>query len=435
MNKNKHHQLRDKANSFIGVPFMQYGVSFLRIFSLLILTRALEAGEYGDYTYLTTIVTLLTTITFAGGGTILLRLFSKKAFSKNIVYSLAVKSGLLASIISIIIFPLFIIYSNVNLSQLNFWILVTAALTLAPTRILSQVHNAYNKQIGNYVKIKASEFIVQLLFICTLFICYLYDLLSLQIAILLFIIQSILEWLLLRNKFTKKSIPKELKRKFFLDFRKLYPNGLFSYMVSSADLIMLGILSNSINVAYYGVGVKIYSMMTLFPASINMYFSSRIGNDTFFQEGKFAKYSRVSLTLCVVGSTFVFFFSDLIVNIAAGEKYTASAGILKILSIAFIFRSASYIFAANWIHLEKYGFLSMVSSINGILNIVLNIIFIPIYGAIAAASTSLFSYFIGFIINMYLLFKEKPVDAALSDYLLVQKADINSFIAKYFKHK
>jgi O-antigen/teichoic acid export membrane protein len=425
--------LKEKANSFFGVPLMQYGISVLKMVSLLVLTRSLDANGYGDYTYLTTVVTLLMTITYAGGQTIGLRLFSRDEFNHDQVYTYSIRTGLYASLLSILIFPIFVYYSNTGLSDINVWLLLLATFTLAPSKIITQVHNAYNKQRGNYVKVKFSEFAGTTVFIALILIFYFFNKLTVEYAILLFILQSVVILILVNNKYDRKKVTQELRHKFRKDFTRLYPSGLFAYVVSSADLVMLGILSNSVNVGYYAVAVRVYSMMTMFPASINMFFSSRIGNTDFFQKGGFAKYSRITMSLCVLGTFLVYFLSDYIILFAAGEEFIKSAFILKILAVAFIFRSVSYIFAAKWIHLEKYSFLSKVSSVNGITNIILNFIFIPKYGAVAAAWTSLFSYSIGFIINLYLLNKEKPAGSTIADYLVIQSSDISFIYNKYIK--
>jgi O-antigen/teichoic acid export membrane protein len=423
--------LRKKANSFIGVPIMQYGVSILKIFSLIVLTRSLNTDGFGDYSYITTVATLLITITYAGGQTIGLRLFSQTQFGKDQVYTYLIRTGLYASICSVLLFPLFIYFSNTDLKNLNIWIILVAIILLTPSKILTQVHNAFNKQNGNYVKIKSSEFISTLIFIILLVLLYIIDILNIELAILLFITQSVLLLLLVKNKYKNTEVSTELKRKFKKDFKKLYPSGLFAYVVSSSDIIMLGLLSNSLNVGIYAVAVRIYSMMTMFPSSINLFFSNRIGENAFFEKGEFARYSRITLTLCIIGAVAVIIIAKYIILFVAGEEYFDSIQILKILSIAFIFRSVSYIFTAKWVHLEKYAFLSMVSSINGTTNIVLNLIFIPLYGAIAAAWTSLFSYSIGFLINLYLLISERPENSRVLDYFLINTSDFKLLYNKY----
>ncbi|MBO6792754.1 MAG: oligosaccharide flippase family protein [Balneolaceae bacterium] len=423
----------EKANGFLGVPLMQYGVSILKIISLVVLSRSLSADGYGDFSYLTTVVTMLLTLTYAGGQTITLRLFSNSNYNHDQVYTYSVRAGLYASIVAILVFPIFIYFSNTGLPNLNIWILLVSALLLAPTKIISLVHNAFNKQRGNFVKVKFSEFASTLVFIVLVIIFRLFNILTIESTILLFIIQSITLLLLVMNKYKKDEVSKDLRTKFRKDFAKLYPSGLFAYVVSSSDIIMLGLLSTNVNVGYYAVAVRIYSMMTMFPASINMFFSSRIGNNEFFENGEFAKYSRITMSFCVLSAVMVFFISEYIIILLSGVEFFKSVLILKILAGAFIFRSASYIFAAKWIHLEKYSFLSTVSSINGISNIILNLIFIPKFGAVAAAWTSLFSYSIGFTINIYLLIKLKPNSAHITDYFLIKNSDIVLLYNKYVK--
>ncbi|WP_370607201.1 flippase [Citrobacter werkmanii] len=113
--------------------------------------------------------------------------------------------------------------------------------------------------------------------------------------------------------------------------------------------------------------------------------------------------------LTVIASIVVTFLAPFIMKILYGEGMLLSSRILSIhiWTSLFIFLgafSSKWLYAKNWINLDIYK-----TVIAAILNVILNIIFIPIYGAIGAAIVSMISYCIANFIFFLFIKKTKPL--------------------------
>jgi O-antigen/teichoic acid export membrane protein len=89
----------------------------------------------------------------------------------------------------------------------------------------------------------------------------------------------------------------------------------------------------------------------------------------------------------------VFFFSDLIVSILFGSHFAPSADILTVLTFCIIFIAIGSV-NTKILYIEHYEKKYLKRSIFGVfINIGLNFILIPIYGAIGAAIATLTTLF------------------------------------------
>jgi len=101
--------------------------------------------------------------------------------------------------------------------------------------------------------------------------------------------------------------------------------------------------------------------------------------------------NRVGITLIAPITMFSLFFSLEIMAFVFKASYGQSSNVLKVLSLAFLAWYAppyGIVFSA----MEKQHINFWVSAACAVFNVVLNLVFIPRYGAIAAASTTLATY-------------------------------------------
>lgn len=108
----------------------------------------------------------------------------------------------------------------------------------------------------------------------------------------------------------------------------------------------------------------------------------------------FIKGTKYMFLFALISMGVVYMSSDWIVSLVYGEEYSESSMYIKVLSICIIFRFLSsnagvFLMTRDLVHKKnKYMFVC------AILNIVLNVIFVPFYGAIAAAITTIVTEFL-----------------------------------------
>ena len=184
---------------------------------------------------------------------------------------------------------------------------------------------------------------------------------------------------------------------------------LFSLILSqtiytSSDITILGIIKGDHQVGLYSTAVKIYTLVNTLIASIAWVVMPQLS--THFAKGNYNEINRLlkySLSFilvlglpCVCGIEII---APQIIGWIAGEAYVDAALSLRLLGIALLCS-----FAGGWIGnmtlipAGRERICLRVSVVSAIINIVLNLILIPLWGLNAAALTTVIAEFTGLLI-------------------------------------
>lgn len=93
----------------------------------------------------------------------------------------------------------------------------------------------------------------------------------------------------------------------------------------------------------------------------------------------------------------MFFSNDAVGVLARRDAYHASIPVVKIVAMGCFFQAMYSLYARNFVYAKRAGYLTYLLLFTGGVNIVLNLIFIPRFGYMAAAYTTLASYIFGFL--------------------------------------
>ena len=175
----------------------------------------------------------------------------------------------------------------------------------------------------------------------------------------------------------------------------------------SSDSLILGALTNDVQVGLYGTAVKIYTITKTIISAVLLVMIPRFSLLLSYEnkdEGE-ALLSKVYNTLNVfmlpmcVG---LFMLSKDIVLIISGEQYLESSQPLALLSLALIFSLYSYIFTqCVLIPAKQEKIVLYATCVSALINIGLNFFAIPKYGISGAAITTIIAELITFIISFY----------------------------------
>ncbi len=175
----------------------------------------------------------------------------------------------------------------------------------------------------------------------------------------------------------------------------------------SSDTTILGFFKGDYTVGIYGTSVKIYQMVSQVLMSMLVVTVPRLA--MLMGQHKFREYNRtlrqlvnVMLFIILPGIVGLFMTSKEIILILAGNKYIRSVASLQILCFAILGSALSTIFnqcALIPTKREKKTLIS--SSVSAILNIIINLILIPLYSEIGAALTTVLSQFVMMFLNYY----------------------------------
>ncbi len=206
---------------------------------------------------------------------------------------------------------------------------------------------------------------------------------------------------------------KYCKTRFILhvDWKKHLPPILllFSLILSqtiytSSDTTILGLVKGDYQVGLYGTSVRIYNIVNMLVSSVSgvvlPQLSAAFAEKRYYKVNSLLEYALNFILVlgvpCIVGLNAI---AEEIIVLLAGDAYREAAVSLHILTIAL---GCSFI--GGWIGnmmllpAGKEKICLKASIVSAAANVVLNLIFIPVWGLNAAAATTAFSEFISILI-------------------------------------
>jgi O-antigen/teichoic acid export membrane protein len=197
----------------------------------------------------------------------------------------------------------------------------------------------------------------------------------------------------------------------FSVLKTTFPLGLaviFTFLYNKIDIVLISAYLDYSEVGYYSVAYGLYKSASLafsFLLISGFTHVSEIRTDkkavlTFTKE-----YFYIIFTICLAAGIILYFFAGFLINFFYTDKFTASVPVLKILSFAVIAIGLNNLtgIVINGIGLFKA--VMYVTIIATIVNVLINIITIPVYGIEAAAWVTVITEYVILIFEIYILTK------------------------------
>lgn len=180
-------------------------------------------------------------------------------------------------------------------------------------------------------------------------------------------------------------------------------NGI-SQLLYIIDVFLIGIiLGNTDVIASYKTATLIPFALNFIPLSIMTYmypYFSKNFEDLEYLSKKYLSLVKWMILLNILIALFLLVFSKYIVLIVFGEQYLESMRVFQILAIGYFFAASFRIPAGNLLAaIGAINFNFYTTIFCGVLNIVLDIYFIKIYGSIGAAFATLIIFIISGIMG------------------------------------
>ncbi len=180
----------------------------------------------------------------------------------------------------------------------------------------------------------------------------------------------------------------------------LIPHYFSSYILNNSDRLMIAYLIDERSAAFYSLAYSLSAVLTSIWLGVN---SALIPYT--YEKCKEEKYDDINRATLILLLTFacvcagVILFAPELISFLAPDTYAESVYVVPPV-VCGVFASALYYIYANVIYYHKKTKYVMVASITAaLLNVVLNYIFIPKVGYIAAAYTTLISYSVQAVID------------------------------------
>lgn len=392
----------------------------------VILARLLGPEGRGIVTALFVVPNIVVSIADLGVRQASAYFIGRGIYSIKDVISSSMLLWLITSSLSVII--VLIYYSTGSIQEYG-WGLISIAIAFIPVTLLTTYINGVIQgvqRIGNINLKDLIAFVVNLLGVIILVWFLDLGVIGAALAILLVAVVGLLYYItvirklsIIRLKYIKP-IPQRLFSKGIT-----YALALFILTLNyKVDILFLEKMASPAEVGIYSVGTNLAELIWQLPAAISLVLFARSANSKSDEEAhnRSAKLLRITLPLLLVICIVFAFVSKYFVAGIYGQDFKQSSEIINILLPGVLIIVISKILhpdlAARGYPL--YGLIVFIGPL--ILNIILNIVWIPNYGMHGAAWASTISYTIGGF--AYGVVYAKKVGMKLSDLLFLKKEDI-----------
>ncbi len=184
------------------------------------------------------------------------------------------------------------------------------------------------------------------------------------------------------------------------------------WVINSSDRVMLAHLIDNKSVALYSVlmlGTTAIFLVVAFNNSFSAYYNKMLHEHYSINilNSYISKYLLYGFIAVLLYKFVLYFFAENIILLLSTKDYLSISSYLYLTS-DLIFFYFTYLLFSRYFHAHKMVKLVIAITLSSaILNVVLNFIFIPIYGIFGALIGSLISYFFMAFISLFLLYKKQ----------------------------
>lgn len=194
----------------------------------------------------------------------------------------------------------------------------------------------------------------------------------------------------------------------------LLPHYLSTLILNQSDRLMISKMVSIEKAGIYSLSHNLAMVLNILTTSVNNAFAPWLYEKLKKKDYKgVAQIGNALFSLVAIALLLLMAFAPEVILIMGGEEYREAIYVIPPLTASLYFMFMYQIFANVEFYFEENKFITYASVCGSILNIILNYIFIQIFGYIAAGYTTLFCYII-FGIAHY-LFMKKTVDKNISD--------------------
>lgn len=184
------------------------------------------------------------------------------------------------------------------------------------------------------------------------------------------------------------------------------PHMIAGNVLGSSDRIMIMQYRGAEETALYSLAYQNGLFLSFVWTSMNQAFSPFIGEKLNEKDyGAIYRASRPYLLIFIIPSIFLMLIAPEILYILGGEQYMVASAVMPPVILSCIVQFVYSLYVNVEIFEKKLWGSSVATVISAALNVGLNIVFIPTYGYIAAAYTTLASYFCLLLIHFFLVKK------------------------------
>ncbi|QZY55334.1 lipopolysaccharide biosynthesis protein [Crassaminicella profunda] len=397
-------------------------VNIINLFLVPLYTNNLTTQEYGQYNIILSIQSLLAIFITLGIYSGMCRFFYEHEDYnriKNITLTFSLLWGALIILLTICTAPIlsYIVFKQDIYGSIYIKYIVTNSVLLC---IISIYESYYSMK---YEAIKVSFINVGKILLVLFYIIYFISIKQMKIIDILYsqfisylIIMVILIFLDIKN--IKLIFGKEELKKQLIYGLGLLPGQVSAWILTLIDRYFIKVMVSLSAVGIYSLGYKIGMLIQpLFTKPFKKVFTAykyEIYNKSYGKENiqKMFRYYNVSGWLCILGFSI---FAKIGILILGTDEYISAYKLVPIITISYYLFGLTNFYALGLHIANKMLINSGIVTICAIINIIINIVLIPMIGMYGAAISTIISYMIMNIMYYYTGNKYYKLDISIFD--------------------
>ncbi|WP_281974574.1 oligosaccharide flippase family protein [Halobacillus litoralis] len=379
---------------------------------VIIVARFLGPSGQGNYALIILFPNVLGTLLNFGVGVSAAYYIGKKTYPLSTVYKtnviLAIILSLLSFFIALIILVTFkeSIFGGIPLDLLLL-VLITIPFIFFRQFLLVIFQGLQDFKPYNAILVlgKLSNLVV------VLFLLIVFEL-SLKGAVIGFIIGEITSVLIAKFILYKNyslslrsgSLSKQYSKDVLIFGIKTHVSNVLAFINYRADIMIISYFLNPASIGLYSVAVNVVERLWVVSQAISTVLFPKISSLESFKERNqlTSAITRVLLLFSILIGLTLYFSASWLTNILFGNEYASATKVFQLLIPGVVLGSVSKIIANDIAGRGRPELNMYVSFIIVGINIILNIILIPLYGISGAAVATTTSYSVNFIIKIFI---------------------------------
>lgn len=404
------------------------GSKMITFFMVPLYTRYLTTAQYGQADVLTTMVSLLTPVLTLSIIDAVFRFALDKASDNTAVLT----NGFVISLLSFVIFIPFSYITN-NYHYITYLFILTYI-----TAIQSMLQQ-FARGIGKSVVYAATGILMTITTVVSniVFIVflkrglpgYLASLVIAQIIGILFLIIILQLW----NYIDLKKVNRHLMTQMLIYSIPLIPNVVSWWLSNSANKIiisiMLGVSANGI----YAVANKIPSLISVFYTIFTQAWQISAVEEFDKKDSSifFSEVFAATLKILFIGVSFLVIAAKPMVLLLSTPDYYEAWKIVPWLSLAVLYSSASSFLGTVYTSSMRTGALFTTTIFGAVINIIGNMVFIPLFGVIGAGIGAALSFLLVTLIRLESSKKFISISVDWKNFLLSNGLILSEIVVIY----
>ncbi len=390
-------------------------ISLSGLILLPILTKTLPIEEYGTYVQVTVTIGLVPAVVMLGLPYTMVRFLAGARSREEIqegYYSIVGITVVTAGLASL---ALFILAEPIAAALFDNRVAIIRILAVIVfLECMNGLQYDYFRtfqQIKRYSSLTFFKTCLQLILVCTLVLAG-YGILGATIGLLVTDVVLLIIMSILIVSEIGVAVPKFRHLREYLSFGlPTVPGNLSSWVVNSSDRYVIALFLGTAYVGYYSPGYTLGNIVNMFiaplsfmlPAVLSKHYDDGNLNDVKTILSYSMKYFLALAIPSVVGLSLL---SRPLLTILSTPEIAAQGYLITPFTALSGLLFGSYAVIMQILVLEKKtGISGTIWIVAAILNLGLNIIFVPIFGIIGAAVTTLLAYSLAFLLSTYYSFK------------------------------